>query len=69
MAIDALAERYGQLPSVIARESTTFDLFIYNAASDYRALQQRRASGEPDEIPLATLLQQKEAYYGNKGNN
>jgi hypothetical protein len=69
MAIDALAERYGQLPSKIAREATTFDLFIFNAANDYRALLQRRASGEPDQIPLEVLLKQKEDYYGSKGNN
>ena len=69
MAIDALAERYGQLPSEMVRRATTFDLFIFNAANDYRALLQRRASGEPDPIPLEVLLKKKEAYDGNKGNN
>jgi hypothetical protein len=70
MAIDALAERYGQLPSKLAREATTFDLFIFNAANDYRALLQRRANGEPDPIPLEVLLKKKEEYDGhNKGHN
>lgn len=69
MAIDALAERYGQLPSQIVQTATTFDLFIYNAAHDYRILQQRRANGEPEEIPLEELIKKREEYYADKNRH
>jgi len=57
MMIDSMAERYAMLPSQVMRTASTFDLFIYDTAVGYRNLLQRRANGEPDDVPEKTLLE------------
>jgi hypothetical protein len=67
--IDGMAERYSQLPSQVIRSGSTFDLFIYDTALGYRNLLQRRANGEPDEVPEKTLLAILEKNRDSKINN
>lgn len=45
LTIDALASRYGKLPSEVIKTSSTFDLFIYDTAMSYmRKVQEGQES-------------------------
>jgi hypothetical protein len=46
MTLDNLAHRYGKLPSEIIANSSTFDLYVMDAAASYRDYQQRKAEGK-----------------------
>jgi hypothetical protein len=43
--IDTMAERYGQLPSEVMRNATTFDVFVADTAIGYRNYLQDKAEG------------------------
>lgn len=44
--IDTMAERYGQLPSQVMRDATTFDVFIADTAIGYRNYLNDKANGK-----------------------
>jgi len=48
LAVDAMAERYGKLPTEVLRNASTVDLIIFDVALSYRNHQQRKARGEVD---------------------
>lgn len=60
MMIDNMAERYGQLPSTIINEATTFDLFICDTAIGYKNMIDAEARGETTK-PKLTQDQMKAA--------
>lgn len=45
MLIDALAERYGCLPSQVLREGDTFDLMVLDVTLTYRKYEEELRSG------------------------
>jgi len=47
MMIDAMAERYGMLPSDVLHKGNTMDLLIFDASMSYRQHIQAKANGEP----------------------
>ena len=60
--IDTMAERYGQLPSEVMRNATTFDVFVADTAIGYRNYLQDKAEGKtkafnPKEYTQDELLQ------------
>jgi hypothetical protein len=61
-----MGERYGQLPSQLMREATTFDLFVFDASVGYRNLQDRRARGEKEEMSTEMLLAKLEKFNAGK---
>jgi hypothetical protein len=44
--IDTMAERYGQLPSQVMANATTFDVFVADTAIGYRNYLNDKASGK-----------------------
>lgn len=44
LTIDTLAERYKMLPSEVMNRSTTFDLYVMDAAMSYHNYQSKKAS-------------------------
>lgn len=44
LTIDTLAERYKMLPSEVMSRSTTFDLYVMDAAMSYHNYQTRKAN-------------------------
>lgn len=60
--IDAMAKRYGRLPSEIITEASTFDMVIMDAAMSYEAYQverQRTQGSQPQtpDVDESTLLE------------
>lgn len=49
--LDTMAERYGQLPSTIISQATTFDLFICDTALGYRNSKEAAARGDKPARP------------------
>ena len=47
MLIDAIAERYGCLPSHVLKEGDTFDLMVMDVALTYRAYEAEIKTGKP----------------------
>jgi len=45
--VDAMAERYGQLPSTVLKDGNTLDLLVFDASSTYRRYLQNKAEGKP----------------------
>lgn len=59
--IDAIAERYGMLPSRVLRQATTFDMFVCETAISYKNHQIDKAYGKtkefnPDDYSQTDLL-------------
>jgi len=49
--IDALGERYGQLPSEVLDKGSTFDLQVYDIAVSYRNWIEKKAiSKDPNDL-------------------
>lgn len=46
LTADALAERYGLLPSEVLSRASTLDLYVMDAAITYRDYQQKKANKE-----------------------
>jgi hypothetical protein len=54
--IDAMAERYGMLPTCILEQATTFDLFVYDTIVGYKNAQiekENEANGGPKAASAA----------------
>jgi len=69
LLIDAMAERYGVLPSKILTEADTFDLMIMDCALTYRHIKEKESRNEPigeDFYNKQHIDKLKEEYYGNK---
>lgn len=47
MMLDAMAERYGMLPSAVLKEGNTLDLLVFDASSTYRRYLQDKSQGKP----------------------
>ncbi|CAB4153399.1 hypothetical protein UFOVP623_21 [uncultured Caudovirales phage] len=58
LTIDTLAERYKMLPSEIMARSTTFDLYVMDAAMSYHNYQQKKAQNHG--VPPAPELSESE---------
>lgn len=56
MAVDAMASRYGLLPSEIMSRASTFDLFVYDTAVSYIQYAQDKAEGKSPEYKQEDLL-------------
>lgn len=51
-----MGERYSQLPSTILEQATTMDIFIFDIATKYKNLAQRRAEN-PNYKPVPNYSQ------------
>jgi hypothetical protein len=60
VTIDAMAKRYGYLPSDIMNRASTFDMVVMDAAISYESYleQQHRqtSSGQAPDVPEEELL-------------
>lgn len=50
LLIDAMAERYGYLPSEIVRRADTYDIYVMDVAISYQARQQNISSNKLDQV-------------------
>lgn len=57
MAVDAMASRYGLLPSEIMSRASTFDLFVYDTAVSYIQYAQDKSNGKGPEYKQEDLLE------------
>tara|TARA_R110000803_G_scaffold135387_2_gene202395 strand:+ start:578 stop:796 length:219 start_codon:yes stop_codon:yes gene_type:complete len=48
ITVDAMAERYGKLPSEVLRDASTVDLIVFDVAVSYRNHHQNKAKGVAD---------------------
>jgi len=56
--IDALGERYGQLPSEVLDKGSTFDLQVYDIAVSYRNwIEKKATSKDPNDMYNANDLE------------
>lgn len=70
LAIDGIAERYGMLPSVVVDNASTFDLYVLNAAQEWRNREQAIAqSGATKKVPHLTQAQLQEMMENHKRAN
>lgn len=58
LTIDTLAERYKMLPSEVMARSTTFDLYIMDAAMSYHNYQNKKANNHGVD-PTPELTQEE----------
>ena len=58
LTIDTLAERYKMLPSEVLSRSTTFDLYVMDAAMSYHNYQTRKANNN-GVAPAPELTQEE----------
>jgi hypothetical protein len=60
VTIDAMAKRYGYLPSDIMNRASTFDMVVMDAAISYESYleseHRRASSGAPPDVPEEELL-------------
>lgn len=54
--LDAMAERYGVLPTEVLERGTTMDIYIFDIATKHRNLAQKRAEN-PNYKPTPKLSQ------------
>lgn len=71
--LDAMAKRYGVLPSNLLATGDTFDLMVMDVAVNYEVIQNAKANKQPLNQDMLTrsvgkdkLDSLKEKYYGNK---
>ena len=50
--LDAMAERYGILPSKLLQEADTFDLMVMDVALTYRQYKENKHSNAPNQQPV-----------------
>lgn len=48
ITIGRMAERYGLLPSEVAKRATTYDIMITDVLASYTHYEQQKASGKVD---------------------
>lgn len=58
--IDALASRYGCLPSDIIAKADTFDVFILNTVLEYENYQYQKEQAKQGKAPAPTNLTQQQ---------
>jgi hypothetical protein len=51
LAIDNIANRYGQLPSHVLANASTFDLYVSDIQMRYQNRQNKIANGVKDPVP------------------
>lgn len=66
MMIDALAERYGKLPSEVLDNASTFDLWVYDVAISYRNHKSEQETNKKPELTTEELAQQMEIFRANQ---
>ena len=65
LLLDAMAERYGILPSKLLQEADTFDLMVMDVALTYRQYKEGRQSNQPIDQSVYNeedLLEKLEKY-------
>ena len=69
MMLDALAERYGKLPSEVLERASTLDLWVYDTAISYRNYTHDKQAGNISQpIPTTEDLQKNlEAFRAQQG--
>ena len=65
--IDAMAERYGMLPTEILSKGSTMDLAIFNTASLIKLREQKKGAGEDISSTYAPG-ELEEIFNKSKGN-
>ena len=48
LTVDAMAERYGRLPTEVLANASTVDLIVFDVALSYRNHQHKKANGQVD---------------------
>lgn len=48
ITVDAMAERYGKLPSEVLRDASTVDLIVFDVAVSYRNYKEKQSKGQVD---------------------
>jgi|TARA_R110002073_G_scaffold40387_2_gene114460 hypothetical protein len=48
ITVDAMAERYGKLPSEVLRDASTVDLIVFDVAVSYRNHKEKQSKGQVD---------------------
>jgi hypothetical protein len=48
ITVDAMAERYGKLPSEVLRDASTVDLIVFDVAVSYRNHKEKQSKGQID---------------------
>ena len=70
LTVDAMAERYGKLPTEVLRDASTVDLIVFDVALSYKNYQQRKANGQmPTDAFDQEQLQQAMDRVRNKDAN
>ena len=71
--LDAVAKRYGVMPSNLLANGDTFDLLVFDVAVNYEIIQNAKAKKQPlsqdmltREVGKEKLESLKEKYYGKK---
>jgi hypothetical protein len=68
LTIDMLADRYKMLPHQILEQANTFDLYIMDAALTYYNYQQKKSSGNVQDIydtdDLEIIMNKAKGYGG-----
>ena len=65
LLLDAMAERYGILPSKLLQEADTFDLMVMDVALTYRQYKEGKRSNQPIDQSVYNeedLLEKLEKY-------
>lgn len=63
LTIDAMAERYGKLPTEVLRDASTVDLIVFDVALSYKNYQQRKANSDGKPVaPQMSMEQMQEAW-------
>jgi hypothetical protein len=55
LSIDAMANRYGCLPSELLDRATTFDMWVCNSSMRYQQIKQAEAEGNFDHYSIEQL--------------
>lgn len=48
ITVDAMAERYGKLPSEVLQNASTVDLIVFDVAVSYRNHKEKQSKGQVD---------------------
>jgi len=69
--LDAIAKRYGVLPSYLIEHGDTFDLMVMDVAVGYESMQQDNKNGvvNPGRFNQEDLMERLNKVRGNENNN
>jgi hypothetical protein len=48
LTVDAMAQRYGKLPTEVLRDASTVDLIVFDVAVSYKNHQEKKSKGVVD---------------------